>query len=224
MPTPSADGEGHQVANRRSNWFSACSICTTYSIQIRPGERLSHSAMVFVPPSRAEIDNAARDAVVTLRAVCGASATFFFVGSFACKLYGEHVSPYMTFRSPNDIDIVVETPMDQEELKRRMVQHNSRFFLVAAKTPGATYKVLKHGLSFSRYAVKVDVLIANVTLDIPTVPSSRVKSIDAYPTCPLAFLILLRLQAWDHHRVAAQMHLRNKAAVDYSDLTIHLLP
>ncbi|EJD42900.1 hypothetical protein AURDEDRAFT_67139 [Auricularia subglabra TFB-10046 SS5] len=149
----------------------------------------------------------------------------------------------MTFRSPNvsssqisysllclnlyysqDIDIVVETQLDQEELKRRIVQHNPRFFLVVAKTPGATYKVLKHGRRFSRYAVKVDVLIANVTLDIPSVPPPRVQTISTFPACPLAFLILLRLQGWDHHRVAAQTHLRSKAAVDHTDLVMQLLP
>ena len=145
-----------------------------------------------------------------------------------------------------DVDVVVATPgWGQEELKRRMAAHNSSFFTVAAKTPGATYRVLKHRnstpstfsymrssgySSLSGYGrsygaeVKVDVLIANVTLNIPGVPAERIKNIDGYPACPLALLVLLRLQAWDHHRVELVRHLREKAHVDYRDLVYHLLP
>ncbi|KAH7089333.1 hypothetical protein BKA62DRAFT_664630 [Auriculariales sp. MPI-PUGE-AT-0066] len=194
--------------------------------------------MVFVPPSASEIKQAADDVVKTLRAICG-EGSFFFVGSFACQLYGKFVAPYdRTMRSPNDLDVVVSTAgWNQEELKRRMVAHNSSFFTVAAKTPGATYRVLKYhcddgtGLysaygRYSRYSrvVKVDVLIANVTLDIPSVPARRIREINGYPVSPLALLILLRLQAWDHHRVAIVRHLSEKAYVDYRDLTEHLLP
>ncbi|KAH7091841.1 hypothetical protein BKA62DRAFT_723710 [Auriculariales sp. MPI-PUGE-AT-0066] len=192
--------------------------------------------MVFVPPSASEIKQAADDVVKTLRAICG-EGSFFFVGSFACQLYGKFVAPYdRTMRSPNDLDVVVSTAgWNQEELKRRMVAHNSSFFTVAAKTPGATYRVLKYhcdegtGLysSYGRYSrysrvVKVDVLIANVTLDIPSVPARRIREINGYPVSPLALLILLRLQAWDHHRVAIVRHLSEKAYVFLPEKFIRL--
>lgn len=105
------------------------------------------------------------------------------------------------------------------------MQHNSRFYLVDAKTPGATCKVLKHGASRRAHTpVKVDLLIANVSLDIPSAPRDRIWDINGLPTCPLAFLVILRLQGWDHHRQALAPHHFRKTAVDYRDLVNHLLP
>jgi len=60
-----------------------------------------HARMVFVPPSALDIKNTADDIVSTLIALCG-DGSFFFVGSFACQLYGKHVAPYdLAMRSPN---------------------------------------------------------------------------------------------------------------------------
>jgi len=177
--------------------------------------------MPYYPPSYSSITLAARATVRALARACPAGDTWFFVGSFGCKLFGDHVSPFARgFRTPNDIDIVVETSYSQEELKRRIVAADATFRLYEPKTYGATYKVLKYGSP----PVKVDVLIAYGDLDIPSLPSVRIATIDGFPVASLALLILLRVQAWDHHRVALAAHLHAKQHVDANDLSIHLLP
>ncbi|EJD34972.1 hypothetical protein AURDEDRAFT_117513, partial [Auricularia subglabra TFB-10046 SS5] len=180
--------------------------------------------MVFVPPSEDDINSAALDVIAALRAVCGASATFFFTGSFACKLYSTE-APSMSFKAPEELNIVLETQQDLEELKRRIVQHNRRFFLVAAKLPSAP-KVLRHGANFSRYTVRINIAVAGSAPDIPGIPATRVQMIGEFPVCPLALLILLRLHAWADHASRGIMldYMHDQAMVDHSELVTQLLP
>ena len=140
---------------------------------------------------------------------------------------------------------MVKTPegWDQEELKRRMVAYNAAFFTVAAVTPGATYRVLKYCEDPATRAIltagkkpakvkgikpvvviKIDVLIANESLNIPGVPANRIRTVGSLPMCPLSHLVLLRLQGWDDRRTAELAHHRAKGQRDVIDLANRLLP
>ncbi|KAL0957903.1 hypothetical protein HGRIS_000084 [Hohenbuehelia grisea] len=141
----------------------------------------------------------------------------YLVGGVACQIYG-------TSRVPNDIDVVVLTEETQEEIKRGLVATDPRFYLVAAKTPGATYKVLWYKISsdlhlYSRRSCKVDILRTGI-MDIPPVPTSRFvyRTPSDIPIMPFMPLLLLKLQAWTHHRMALKQYLVDKQHVDVRDI------
>jgi hypothetical protein len=137
---------------------------------------------------------------------------------------------FNVLKERKDLDIVIMTGLEQEELKRRLCQHNSLFFTEAAKTPGATYRVLKYAMRWSRAGnamrpVKVDVLVAKApSLHIPNIPRDRIQTVNNYPVCPFEMLTLLRMQGWEDHLNATQHFHRNKAYVDARDLQDFILP
>lgn len=147
------------------------------------------------------------------------------VGGLACMLFGNS-------RTPNDVDLVVlDSPYGQETLKRILVDHpGSRFYLVDAKTPGATYKVLWYRLdeylissySRNRRSCKVDILIPGI-MNIPDVPLNKVVLLKGLPAMPLIGLIMLKLQAWEDHRNHNKNYMQVKQFTDVSDLEA-LLP
>jgi len=137
------------------------------------------------------------------------------MGSMACKLYG-------TTRTPNDIDVLcLNSPHDQETLKRVLTQAKSRFYLVPAKDPAATYKVLWYRFHsvVSHVNVKVDLLYPGI-LDIPKIPVSEIdtNNIHGLPCLPLSHLLLLKLQGWVHHGEAEQAFKRMKQPADVQDI------
>lgn len=124
-----------------------------------------------------------------------------------------------------DVDVVVLRPeCPQEELKRRIVQYDSRFFLVNAKNPRDSYKVLWYRLdtygTFRR--CKVDVLQSGV-MDIPEIDKSNIEIIRGLPIMPFSIVLLLKLLAWSDHRVASKLYLRQKQHTDAMDIKC-LLP
>ncbi|KZV85964.1 hypothetical protein EXIGLDRAFT_622428, partial [Exidia glandulosa HHB12029] len=128
-----------------------------------------------------------------------------------------------------DVDMVVCTPLPQEEVKRRIAAHNERVHLVPSKTPGMNYRVLRYGTDASDSCsalklIKVDVLVAEENLCIPSITSDRILHVNGWPLPPLSFLFLLRLQGWSDHRHAELDHHREKTEVDVTDLSLHLVP
>lgn len=125
--------------------------------------------------------------------------------------------------SSQDVDIVVldTNPADEERLKREIVARDPQFYLVDSKSPFATYKVLWRKTGGFGEKCKVDIL-ATGTLNIPNVPAEYVikKPIESYnlPVMPFIPLLCLKVQAWAHHRVADQRHLRAKVTQDYFDI------
>jgi hypothetical protein len=102
-----------------------------------------------------------------------------------------------------------------------VVAANPSFYLVPAKTPGATYKVLWYH-TFSRRC-KVDLLLPGV-MDIPSVPIADIEHPEpGKPCAPFMLVFLLKLQAWAQHRDSGEMRFWLKSSTDASDLRV-LLP
>jgi hypothetical protein len=120
------------------------------------------------------------------------------------------------------VDLVVQTDLyTQERLKALLVTANPDFYLVAAKTPGATYRVLWCRLTGYRRSCKVDILLPGI-MNIPRVPRELIKRVQNLPVMPLAGILLLKLQAWEDHRDAEKWYMREKAWVDKADLSCML--
>ncbi|KAF8631116.1 hypothetical protein AX17_005161 [Amanita inopinata Kibby_2008] len=141
------------------------------------------------------------------------------VGSLGCYMWG------MRNRIPQDVDIVVlEAGIDEEVVKRAIVATDSRFYLVNAKDPRNTYKVLWFRSSNSEYGTfrcKVDILKPIGVLNIPNIPIRRVLLIKDYekiPVMPFVPLLLLKTQAWWHHLNSEKMHFRWKVWQDVVDI------
>ncbi|KAI0672034.1 hypothetical protein C8Q78DRAFT_1024590 [Trametes maxima] len=137
------------------------------------------------------------------------------VGSVASYAYGVP-------RVPKDVDLVVlTTHYDQETLKEMLVAADSRFYLVPSRKLFATYKVLWYrsdlGYYGSRY--KVDILLPGI-MNIPNVPHQHVvyKAPHNLPLMPLIPHLLLKLQAWDDHRLSARNDFLAKMPTDRSDI------
>ncbi|KAH9919569.1 uncharacterized protein B0H18DRAFT_879914 [Fomitopsis serialis] len=167
------------------------------------------------PPTYPEICAVSREAV-SIYTRHGYSCCLF--GSTACALYG-------TTRTPNDVDLVVFVDeLDTERLKRLLPQANSSFYLVDAKDPAATYKVLWYKLPRIRGEAerrcKVDILIPGLvtTLNIPPVPPAYIESRDGIPVLPILPLLLLKLQGWDDHRNHTEGYMRAKQGSDVKDI------
>lgn len=122
-----------------------------------------------------------------------------------------------------DVDIVVlgTSSADEERLKREIIARDPQFYLVKPKSRLATYKVLWRRTGVFGGKCKVDIL-ATGTLNIPNVPAKYVikKPVQTYnlPVMPFIPLLCLKVQAWAHHRVADQRHLRAKVTQDYFDI------
>ena len=117
-----------------------------------------------------------------------------------------------------DLDILcLDSPWDEEELKRTVVRTNPSFYLVPSKTPGATYKVLWYRDQFANRC-KVDLLFPG-TMNIPSISSSVIEHPEpGYPCAPFPLVFLLKLQAWVQHRDSEVLRFRLKATTDASDL------
>ncbi len=99
-----------------------------------------------------------------------------------------------------DIYILISTTEDPETIKRSLVNKSPlHFYLVRAKTPGATYKVLwyRHGQNIGQRVVikrtKVDIVVAG-TMMLPVLPSQSIIMKRTLPVVPLEVLLLHKLQ------------------------------
>jgi len=180
-------------------------------------------------PSSAQITSAAHDAISTLTDIGVVSC---FVGGMACQLYGNS-------RQPNDLDIfVLSSVWSQEQLKQRLVELNPRFYLVNARNPMATYKVLWYRVSMaqpssslanlssyrtfsytsrSEVKIKVDILLPGA-MGIPLFPTEKIIWNAGLPTAPFILVLLLKLQGWFQHRHSTEFRFREKQFTDHQDL------
>jgi len=156
-----------------------------------------------------DVSDIASVAIATLNRI---GVTACFVGGMACRLYGNS-------RTPEDLDILcLGCPWSQEELKRRVVAANPSFYLVDARTPGATYRVLWYRTSLYGRRLKVDLLFPGI-MNIPSVPISEIDYPEpGRPCAPFAVVFLLKLQAWVQHRDSEELRFRLKANTDALDL------
>jgi len=142
------------------------------------------------------------------------------VGSAATTLWGVH-------RIPNDIDIVVMTVRHtQERLKQLLASEDSDFYLKSSTNPRNTYKIVWCKVPGTYRECKVDVLVPGI-MNIPSISASRFVWFkdNTLPSMPLLPLLLLKLQAWDDHRMATSRRpdLRAKQYVDVSDIDLLLI-
>ncbi len=139
----------------------------------------------------------------------------------------------LTYSDCQDVDLVVlTTQYDQEALKRILVAADSRFYLVPSTNHKATYEVLwyRADLEFdprvvycgpehrARSHCKVDVLVPGGDLDIPDVPERRIATRSGLPVMPLVPQLMLKLQAWAHHRASSREDMWAKQYVDVRDI------
>jgi len=169
-----------------------------------------------------DIYDVATDVVETLKAL---NLECCFIGGMACSLYGLD-------RLPKDIDVLINNPhsgWDQEFVKRQLVARNSRFYLVQAKTPGATYKVLWYrlpptaGSRLNNQRIKIDILLPGL-MDLPAVPTPNITwfrestSNRTWPAAPYDLLLMTKLQAWFQRRESSVQHYRDRVPADHADL------
>lgn len=120
--------------------------------------------------------------------------------------------------------IVFADDNDTERLKRLLTQANTLFYLVDAKDPAATYKVLWYKLTRitgeAERRCKVDVLLPGpvTDLNIPPVPPTYMETREAIPVLPVFPLLLLKLQGWDDHRNHEFGRMRAKQGSDVRDI------
>ncbi|KAG6820214.1 hypothetical protein H0H93_003868 [Arthromyces matolae] len=116
-----------------------------------------------------------------------------------------------------DIDIIVITEMDPEDLKDLIAESDQRFYLVPSVNPRNTYQVLWFSVS-PRKSCKVDILVPGL-LSIPVIPVSKIVYINQdIPVVPFLLLLLLKLRGWTDHRVDSRPRMRDKVEVDEGDI------
>ncbi|KAF7975529.1 hypothetical protein HWV62_9353 [Athelia sp. TMB] len=104
----------------------------------------------------------------------------------------------------------MDSALDQEEIKRRIVAADPAFFLVASTNALNHYKILWYNLgtpgSLGLRACKIDILVPGI-MSIPAISQRRFavfksggKILGVPPAMPILPLILLKLQAWSDHR------------------------
>ncbi|KAG8750112.1 hypothetical protein FRC12_013070 [Ceratobasidium sp. 428] len=131
-------------------------------------------------------------------------------GSLACKMLGVRCHP-------NDVDLIVlnDDESSQEEHKEFLVRTNRQFYLVPARDPEATYRVLWYRtLRGSR--VKVDILHPGAM----SIPDFNPSLIDwwgprsSIPVAPFEVVLLIKLQGWDEHRFSDEPRHFDKHYID----------
>ena len=144
-----------------------------------------------------------------------------------CKCQ-EHPSATLHAERPaltQDVDLIVFADEDNtERLKRLLTEANPSFYLVNARDPAATYKVVWYRLpritGEAERRCKVDVLLPGpvTNLNIPPVPPAYIETRGGIPVLPLIPLLLLKLQGWDDHRNHEEGRMRAKQGSDVRDI------
>ncbi|KAK0244925.1 hypothetical protein EDD85DRAFT_760304 [Armillaria nabsnona] len=176
--------------------------------------RTSTPASPVIPAlgSRAVVFRAAKEVTRIFRE---AQYTFAILGSTACYLYGNG-------RLPNDVDILMSShTCDLESMKAFLVAKNpNRFYLVDAKTPGATWKVLWYhdrGIKGKSEKTKVDILKPGV-LHLPMIFSEAIVDMQGLPVVPMSILLPHKLQGWKDNMDSPITRLRSKQDDDAGDI------
>ncbi|KAK0462271.1 uncharacterized protein EV420DRAFT_1639477 [Desarmillaria tabescens] len=144
-----------------------------------------------------------------------AEFTFAILGSTACYLYGNE-------RLPNDVDILMSShTCEVEGLKEFLVTKNpTRFYLVNAKSPRATWKVLwyhDHNADGKLEKTKVDLLKPGV-LQLPMMFSEAIVDKQGLPVVPMSILLLHKLKGWEDNMQSTALRLRSKHDADVGDI------
>ncbi|KAK0436113.1 hypothetical protein EV421DRAFT_1716143 [Armillaria borealis] len=191
---------------RRRQSSSSLSVATRTSTSTSP-------AFPVIPTRgfRAVVFRAAKEVTRIFRE---AECTFATLGSTACYLYGND-------RLPNDVDILMSSHTCKPEwLKEFLVTKNpDRFYLVDAKTPRATWKVLWYNdyVEGKREQTKVDILKPGI-LQLPMIFSEAIVDKQGLPVVPMSILLLHKLKAWEDHMESAELRLRSKHDADVGDI------
>ncbi len=124
--------------------------------------------------------------------------------------------------SQQDVDILISSHCcDPEWLKRLLVTTESyHFYLVDAKTPGATWKVLWYrdrGVDGKFDKTKVDILTPGV-LHLPMIFSEAIVEKQGLPVVPMSILLLHKLQGWRDNMESSEMRLWSKRDADVGDI------
>ncbi|KAH7882269.1 hypothetical protein F5I97DRAFT_336666 [Phlebopus sp. FC_14] len=144
-------------------------------------------------------------------------------GILCCLVGGVACSALGVSRINNDVDMAVMTDEDPESIKRRLVLADSRFYLVNARNPTASYKVLWFRVqdSFIDRSCKVDILRRG-TLNIPNIPRDKIRNIGGLPVAHILVVLFLKLQAWESHGAAIEQRYRQKEPIDRRDISVLL--
>ncbi|KAF8631096.1 hypothetical protein AX17_005141 [Amanita inopinata Kibby_2008] len=165
-----------------------------------------------MPLTAHDIRRVARRTVDTLRDNGYSHCCLF--GSAACSVWG------MDNRIPNDIDVLVLTDDDPEDIKRMLFEEHDRFTLVDAANPRDTYKVLWYILCWRpRVECKVDIVVPGI-MKIPRIRRSHISRPYTYdiPVMPFFPLLILKLQGWHDHCKDYRSRMRAKIPQDETDL------
>ncbi len=124
--------------------------------------------------------------------------------------------------SQQDVDILISSHFcDPERLKELLVTTNPNcFYLVDAKTPGATWRVLWYrdrGPDGKFDKTKVDILTPGV-LHLPMIFSEAIVEKQGLPVVPLSILLLHKLQGWRDNMESSEMRLWSKHDADVGDI------
>lgn len=125
-----------------------------------------------------------------------------------------------------DVDILVTSDgpeqFNPEDIKKCIVDADSRYYLRRSRKPGAKYKVLFCRLpGFKREGryVKVDILIPlKPRLWMPKVLSEDTWLIKDIPVMPLFDLLVMKMQGWRDHRSSRRSDFRAKVEADVTDI------
>ncbi|KAK2464617.1 hypothetical protein APHAL10511_003310 [Amanita phalloides] len=145
-------------------------------------------------------------------------------GSYRCCLFGSAACLVWGMdRVPEDIDVVVFSEDDPEDIKAYLAEANSRCYLEDSANPNNTYKKVYYSLSWrTGLNCKVDILTAGRTspLHIPKIPSRHVQYVgnSDIPVLPFSVLLILKVQGWHDHRISNKPHLRVKIPQDRQDI------
>ncbi|KAG6899649.1 hypothetical protein C0993_008329 [Termitomyces sp. T159_Od127] len=188
---------------------------------------------IMAPSNRAltgqDIREVARAAVAALNEHSLRSCLF---GSTACAIYGtQNREPNVSIIPPftlsqiaimamdQDVDIIVISNMDPEDIKELIISTDNRFYLVPSANRRNTYQVLWFRVS-NRKKCKVDILVPGL-LSIPRIPLRQISYIQPFediPVVPLLVLLLLKLRGWTDHRVDYRQYMLDKVEVDEEDI------
>ncbi|KAG9127706.1 hypothetical protein FRC07_010629 [Ceratobasidium sp. 392] len=171
--------------------------------------RRSHQQALrqFSGSNRDKID-AAKAAVAAFNSIDLDVCTF---GSLACKMFGVNCRP-------NDVDLIVlgDDGASQEEHKEFLVRTDRQFYLVPARDPEATYRVLWYCTPRGS-RVKVDILHPGV-MSIPDFDPSEITwwgpRNSNIPVAPFEVVLLIKLQGWDDHRFSDEPRYFDKHFID----------
>lgn len=109
-----------------------------------------------------------------------------------------------------------------------LISANPQFYLIPARDPLATYKVLWYRTNLG-VRVKVDLLQPGI-MSIPDISPNEIEYKSTYgrahsqiPVAPFGLVLLLKLQAWQQHRDSSEFRFKMKQYTDVADIDV-LLP